>query len=607
MYIADWYDTRLSHVSPLDDWHKESGRIYRIVPTGSVPKFDMGDLHSIPAASLVELLRHPNKWVRQRAVLELGWRDELPVLEPLEEMLSNEGSLEALWAIHLLGALTDERAGRWLASENPHVRRWIVRLLGDHHRSIPGLAELARSETDVQVRSQLAATAKRLPPEAGLAIVRQLLTHADDVADPHLPLMIWWAVEAHADDWPLIEQLFSDAQVWRLPLTRQAVIGRLMQRYATAAGPEDLDHCRRLVELAADDASRELLLLGMLRAFQGRAIPELPASLAAELADYQRSLGSSGLVIALQQGSANAVADAVRVVNDPQQNLGLRIELTRALGETRDAAARTTLIQIARGHAEPALQRVALVALRNFDDPHIAENLVAQFGSSISAEHDLRDTACRTLATRGTWAKQLLREITDWRLKPTDLPLDVVQQLRAYTDPEIASLVEQAFGPPVSLSSQQKVAEMQRLKAVLATGTGDVESGQQHYKKMCAVCHQLFGEGNTIGPPLDAYDRGNPSFWLVALVEPSAEIREGYQSYAALTEDGRVVTGMIAAQDKNSVTIRTADNQLTTLVRQEIEVLQALASSLMPEDQLKQLSDQQIRDLFSYISQGAKR
>ncbi len=32
VYLADWYDTRLSHVSPVDDWHKESGRIYRIVP-----------------------------------------------------------------------------------------------------------------------------------------------------------------------------------------------------------------------------------------------------------------------------------------------------------------------------------------------------------------------------------------------------------------------------------------------------------------------------------------------------------------------------------------------------------------------------------------------
>ncbi len=45
VYVADWYDTRLSHVSPTDDWHKESGRIYRIIPSASKPDYDQGDLH----------------------------------------------------------------------------------------------------------------------------------------------------------------------------------------------------------------------------------------------------------------------------------------------------------------------------------------------------------------------------------------------------------------------------------------------------------------------------------------------------------------------------------------------------------------------------------
>ncbi|MEI2671010.1 MAG: hypothetical protein V9G13_07750 [Marmoricola sp.] len=37
-YMADWYDTRLSHVRPVDDWHKTSGRIYRVRPAAGVPK-----------------------------------------------------------------------------------------------------------------------------------------------------------------------------------------------------------------------------------------------------------------------------------------------------------------------------------------------------------------------------------------------------------------------------------------------------------------------------------------------------------------------------------------------------------------------------------------
>ncbi len=84
-YLADWYDTRLSHVSPVDDWHKESGRIYRIVPSGSSPKYAQGDLHKLSSEELVNQFQHPNKWVRQRATLELGWRRDPTVVELLDK------------------------------------------------------------------------------------------------------------------------------------------------------------------------------------------------------------------------------------------------------------------------------------------------------------------------------------------------------------------------------------------------------------------------------------------------------------------------------------------------------------------------------------------
>ena len=90
------------------------------------------------------------------------------------------------------------------------------------------------------------------------------------------------------------------------------------------------------------------------------------------------------------------------------------------------------------------------------------------------------------------------------------------------------------------------------------------------------------------------------------MLEPSAEIREGFQSYAALTNDGRLVTGMITAQDGNAITLRGADNQTTTILSQDLDELRALKTSLMPEDVLKDLSDDQVRDLFSYIMQGAR-
>jgi hypothetical protein len=64
---------------------------------------------------------------------------------------------------------------------------------------------------------------------------------------------------------------------------------------------------------------------------------------------------------------------------------------------------------------------------------------------------------------------------------------------------------------------------------------------------------------------------------------------------------------MIAAQNPRTVTLRNADNQLTVISRDDIEVLQALSTSLMPTDVLKDMKDEELRDLFAYLSLGAKR
>ena len=58
------------------------------------------------------------------------------------------------------------------------------------------LARRAAIEPDVEVRSQLACSAKRLPARDALPIVRALLARSEDADDIHLPLLLWWAIEA---------------------------------------------------------------------------------------------------------------------------------------------------------------------------------------------------------------------------------------------------------------------------------------------------------------------------------------------------------------------------------------------------------------------------
>lgn len=608
VYIADWYDTRLSHVSPTDDWHKESGRVYRVRPEGSEPKYVLGDLQQKTDEDLMQLFSHPNKWVRRRSALELGWRTKLPepTLEKLSEMIQS-GSLEALWAIHLAGEFTAERATAWLRNSDPYIRSWTARLLGDQHVSHPGLVELATDESDIQVRSQLAATARRIDSSTGLSIATQLLGYSDD-ADKHMPLMIWWAIESHAEDWSAIRAFASNPEVWGSTMMRNQIAGRLMQRYASTGTTASLEQCEQLIEIAPDDSAKEQLLIGLNKAFQGRTLPPLPTRLASALHSYQAALGESGIVQSVKQGDALRFEDALGKLKSQQTDIGLRIELASAFGEVKYDAAKSVLLDLAsaRGTSEPALQRVAIRSLAIFKDEKIAEQLAMRFDNAISAEHSLRDTGCRTLASRKSWALVLLKQVNNWRVKPADIPPDVVQRLRTYTDVEIREAVEKAFGKPSEINSSEKVAEIGRLTQVLSTGQGSAEAGEKHFTKRCASCHRLFGKGQSIAPPLDNYDRGNLKFWLPAIVAPSIEIREGFQSYVALTKDDLIVTGMIAARDQRSITIRTADSQLVVIPAEEIEELRALPTSLMPDDLLNELSDDDLRDLFAYLMQSSQ-
>jgi len=85
------------------------------------------------------------------------------------------------------------------------------------------------------------------------------------------------------------------------------------------------------------------------------------------------------------------------------------------------------------------------------------------------------------------------------------------------------------------------------------------------------------------------------------LAVPSAEVREGFETYQALTEDGRIVTGFLVDRDNQVVVLRGADGQNVTLAQAEIEELLPQRKSLMPEGVLRELNDQQIRDLFAYL------
>src|SRR5262249_18449762 len=144
------------------------------------------------------------RWYREEARRELAIRKD-PIRAKLEAIVTGNGedSLEAFWILNLRDELDSAAFVRALNHPNQHIRRWAVRLLGDRMRvdadQSAALAALAVRETDPEVRSQLASSAKRLPATDALGIIRPMLARDEDASDKHIPLLLWWAIESKAD------------------------------------------------------------------------------------------------------------------------------------------------------------------------------------------------------------------------------------------------------------------------------------------------------------------------------------------------------------------------------------------------------------------------
>ena len=67
------------------------------------------------------------------------------------------------------------------------------------------------------------------------------------------------------------------------------------------------------------------------------------------------------------------------------------------------------------------------------------------------------------------------------------------------------------------------------------------------------------------------------------ILVPDHEITPGFTAYTVATEDGRVLTGLIASETPASITLRQALGKEDTIPRDQIAELSASKQSLMPQ------------------------
>jgi putative membrane-bound dehydrogenase-like protein len=634
LYVADWNDKRTAHPDPDADWDRSNGRVYKIEAADTRP-VEPFDLSQLPRERLLALLSHRNVWFRRRARRVLADRRDPEVIFPLRtrvrESKDEEMQLEALWALYVSGGFTDGFAAETLAHPNPDVRRWAVRFLGDERKVSEELARkliaLAEGEESVVVRSQLACSARRLPAEVCLPIVGRLLRRNADGKDPHIPLLLWWAVEEHAvGARERVLGMFATAAAWERPLIRDVIEGRLMRRYAAEGTREGYLACSRLLAstppgqrgrmLAAldqglqDRPSGDGKALGTLFADQAvvtespkvrtRRVEKVPPQLKEQVAALWRDDTTDETLIrlAMRIGLPQGRERAMGLVSDSRVSQAVRVGLLQALGEVGPPSCVKTLLNLVAGREPAAVQLAALAALQRFEDKEIPRALLARYAKMSG---NLRARVSQALLSRKGWARALLAEVDGGRIAAKDIPVEQLRVVALHKDEALNALVRKHWGRIGAGTPEEKLAEMRRLNNDLRAGGGHAAAGHALFVKHCATCHKLHGEGGAVGPDLTHANREDRTYLLASLVDPSAVIRKEYLSYTVETTDGRVLAGLIAEQSPGGIVLVDAKAQRTAIARGKVASVEVSPTSLMPEGVLKELSPQELRDLFAYL------
>jgi putative membrane-bound dehydrogenase-like protein len=643
VWIIDWYNYIVQHnptpvgfktgkggayETELRD--KQHGRIYRIVYRNS-PKYTPIDLRKASPLELVTTLKHSNMFWRkhaQRLLVERGKPDVVSALvevakyTTIDELGLKPGVIHALWTMHGLGALdgkipaarTSTAAYFALGHTSPGARRNAVAVLPRTAEAMNALAArsvLTDQDPQVRLAALLALAEMPMQPEVGKALV-EMLARPENYNDHWIPDAVTCAAAAH--DLHFLKALAAGEQHPAPPARVVSVVATVAEHYARGKPVESVGEL--LTSLPpANPAMIEAVVSGMARGWPkdtparldpvaekalGQLLARVSAGNKGQLINLATRLGSPGL----QKHAAEISSFLLTVAADEKAPEAKRIDAARQLVEFRidDPKTIESLLELITPRASSELAVGLIDALRTSDSPELGPALVERYGSLTPAA---RAAASRLLLTRAEWTQALLNGIEQRKVQLADLTLDQKQSLTAHPDKKLATRAKDllARGGVLPNADRQKVLEQ---LLPLTKQTGDVALGKAVFLKQCAKCHTHGGEGNKVGPDLTGMAVHPKAELLTHLIDPSRSVEGNYRAYTVVTDDGKILTGLLASESKTAIELFDAEGKRQAVLRENIEQLVASPKSIMPEGFEKQVQPEEIVNLLEFLTAKGK-
>lgn len=253
--------------------------------------------------------------------------------------------------------------------------------------------------------------------------------------------------------------------------------------------------------------------------------------------------------------------------------------------------------------ASDPLSELAVKAIAQENSEEARKALESTFQVSTAAEQLLM---AQPLAADIAGAEELLRLMETGKASARLLLKPAIQQrLNAIATETLKSrmvvLTEK-------LPTEDSIAEellASRRKAIQQMA-GDAENGKELFRKNCQICHQLAGEGKQVGPNLDGIGNRGLDRLLEDVLIPNRNVDVAFRTTTVVTDEGKAFSGLLKELEGNRISIIDSQAKETILQTDVIEERQASANSPMPSNVGETFTEEQLRDLVSYLLQQKK-
>ena len=608
-----------------------AGRIYQVRYTGPSKDREPADLTKLSTRELLRVAVRGSEWESRHALrraterieklsanernlilqrMQLVAGPELPDSaiqpEPLKPnviamaMEMYQAGSRGMWVLNALGALDEKMLTAFLGLADEHLKAQAIQFVATNRQFGPAILEkfdeLAADDQSGLVLLSLASSLQKMPHGYRWPLA-SILAQREELADDRVfPLMLWFGVEPAVPSFA--EQAISAVDKGRIPLVREFIARRLTAEIERQ--PEAVSKLLWLTDLHGSDAAFQLdILRGANAALKGwRKAPAPPewqdisAKFARRSDDDVVRLGRE---LSLVFGDGRAL-DELRKLAWGAPDLDERRAAIRALVLARDAEIVPVLQKLLSNRD---LAKAAIHGLAAFDNEDTPRLLVSRYNGFRNLA---KREAITTLVSRANYTHALLAAIDDSKVPRSAISAFQIRQMQSFEDEAISAKIESLW-PELEQLSEEKAQQMTRLREELTPETlagADLSQGRVLFAKSCANCHKLFGEGHIIGPDLTGAQRNNVNYLLENIVDPSATVSKNFKMTIVILDDGRALNGVIVGRSEKTITLQTVEERVD-IARDDIDIMRDSNVSMMPENQLKVMSDEQIVNLIGYL------